>query len=82
MPVRFSRASRLMWSVSLCTRQNREITVSMIATIISSRAATNPAVMAERVRLLLTILMMAHIAMMGDLMRICRPMDTSICTWG
>ena len=25
--------------------------------------------------------MMAHTAMMGDLIRICRPMAVSICTW-
>ena len=67
--------------MSFCTRRNRGTTTPMMTAIITSRAATNPAVIAERVQLLPTILMMAHTAMTGDLIRICRPMAVSICTW-
>ena len=52
-----------------------------MTSIITSRARIKPAVMADRVQLLRMILMTAHTAMMGDLIKICRPMDRSICTW-
>ena len=80
MPFRFSRATRFRRSVSFCTRRKRGATMPMISAIIASSASTKPAVMAESVQLLFTILMMAQTAMIGALMRICRPMDVSVCT--
>ena len=43
--------------------------------------ATKAAVTADSSQLLPRILMMAHTAMMGDLMTICRPMATIIWIW-
>ena len=70
MPVRFSRVTRLMSSISRCTRLTRGSTMTTMRIIITSRAATKPAVMTDRVQLLLTILMTAHTAITGALMRI------------
>ena len=53
----------------------------MMTAIMASKAMTNPAVMAESVQLLLTILITAHTAMIGDLIIICRPIATSIWIW-
>ena len=50
----------------------------MIASTDAQITTTNAAVTADSSRLLPRILMIAHTAMIGDLMSICRPMDTII----
>ena len=81
MPVRFSLEIRLMLSVSLWTLRTLGRTMMMIKAITARRAATNPAVMAERVQLFPIIFTMAQTAMMGERTMIWSPMATSIWIW-
>ena len=78
MPVRFSRATRLIWSVIFCTRRKRGRQLAMIAMTEPQMTTTNAAVTAESSQLLPRILTMAQIAMIGALSIICRPMATII----
>ena len=78
MPVRFSRATRLILSVSFWTSRKRGRQVDMMASTITHSATTKPAVTAESSQLLPRILITAQTAMIGALMSICRPMATII----
>ena len=78
MPVRFSRATRLIWSVSFCTMRKRGMQMLITVITVTQMTTTNVAVTAESSQLLPRILMMAHTAMIGDLIIICRPIATII----
>lgn len=68
MPVRFSRATRLIWSVIFCTSRKRGRHVAITATTVEQMTTTNPAVTADSSQLLPRILITAHTAMIGALM--------------
>ena len=78
MPVRFSRATRLMLSVSFCTMRNRGMQVAITITIVAQMTSTKPAVTADSSQLLPRIFITPQTAMMGALIIICRPMATII----
>ena len=67
-----------MLSVNFCTRRTRGTITAMTIAIMASSATTKPAVITDSVQLLLMIFMTAQIAMIGDLIIICRPIATSI----
>ena len=81
MPVRFSRATRLISSVFFCTLRNRGRQLDMMSSTSATSATTKPAVTAESVQLLPRILITAHTAMIGAFMSICRPIATIIWIW-
>ena len=74
MPVRFSRATRLILSVIFCTRRKRGMQEPIMSSTVVNSTTTNAAVTAESSQLLPRILMIAHTAMMGALIIIWRPM--------
>ena len=78
MPVRFSRATRLIWSVVFCTSRNRGRQLAMMASTVPHRTTTNAAVTADSSQLLPRILITAQTAMIGALIIICNPIATII----
>ncbi len=78
MPVRFSRATRLMSSVRRCIALNFGITSAMRMPTAHSSTTTAMPVVSVHSKPSPAILHTAHTAMIGDLMSICRPIVMNI----
>ena len=70
-----------MSSVCRWTFLNRGSRITSVNTITDSKNTTKQAVRTESSQLLLTILMTAHTAITGALIKTCRPMAISIWIW-
>ena len=78
MPVRFSRVTRLMSSVSCCIALNFGMTMAIMMTMAASRITTAIPVASVHSKPSPAILHTAQTAMIGALMSICKPIVMNI----